>query len=147
MENIDSIKQNPTGSPKYKLSGTNVFVSPNGFHFIDHLDPVEEISPVIDGSALTDKEIAYIEKSLQSNPERIEHQVDAVRRHGEINAKKVLDIGCGGGLFLSKMKDAGADVLGIELSDTRAYYAKTKHGPSRSIHSLTQIKRHPLDQF
>lgn len=128
MENIDSIKQNPTGSPKYKLSGTNVFVSPNGFHFIDHLDPVEEISPVIDGSALTDKEIAYIEKSLQSNPERIEHQVDAVRRHGEINAKKVLDIGCGGGLFLSKMKDAGADVLGIELSDTRAYYAKTKHG-------------------
>lgn len=127
MENIDSIKQNPTGSPKYKLSGTNVFVSQNGFHFIDHLDPVEEISPTIDGSTLTDAEVAYIEKSLQSNPERIEHQVDAVKRHGEIKGKKVLDIGCGGGLFLSKMKDAGAEVLGIELSDTRAYYAKTKH--------------------
>ena len=80
MENIDSLKHNPTGFPKYRLSGANVFVSPNGFHFIDHLDPVEQISPTIDGSALTDEEISYIEKSLQSNPERIEHQVDAVRR-------------------------------------------------------------------
>lgn len=128
MENIDSIKQKPIGSPKYKLSSANVFVSPNGFHFIDYLDPVEAISPIIDGSALTSEEIAYIEKSLQSNPERIEHQVYTVRRHKDVSGKKVLDIGCGGGLFLSEMKNAGADVLGIELSDTRAYYAKTKHG-------------------
>lgn len=140
MENIDLAKQNPTGSPKFKLSGANVFVSANGFHFIDHLDPVEAISPIIDGSALTDEEIAYIEKSLQSNPERIEHQVQAVIRHGEIKGKKVLDIGCGGGLFLSKIKQAGADVLGIELSDTRAYYAQTKHG-------LNVIKRTIEDEY
>ncbi|MBE0672473.1 MAG: methyltransferase domain-containing protein [Anaerolineales bacterium] len=140
MENIDSQKHNITGSPKYRLSGANVFVSAGGFHFIDHLDPVEEISPIIDGSALTDEEIDYIERSLQSNPERIEHQIEAVKRHGEINGKRVLDIGCGGGLFLSKVKEAGADVLGIELSDTRAYYAKTRHG-------LEVVKRTIEDKY
>jgi 2-polyprenyl-3-methyl-5-hydroxy-6-metoxy-1,4-benzoquinol methylase len=128
MENFDELKHHTTGAPRYKLSGANVHVSPYGFHYIDHLDPVEEISPVIDGSGLTNDEIVYIEQSLQSNPERVEHQVDAVRRHIDIEGKRVLDIGCGGGLFLSKMKKAGADVLGIELSDTRAHYAKTKHG-------------------
>lgn len=128
MENFDEQKQKTHGAPRYKLSGANVFVSPTGFHYIDHLDPVADISPIIDGSGLTDDEITYLEKSLQSNPERIEHQVNAVLRHGEIIGKRVLDIGCGGGLFLAKMKAAGADVLGIELSDTRAHYAKTKHG-------------------
>jgi 2-polyprenyl-6-hydroxyphenyl methylase/3-demethylubiquinone-9 3-methyltransferase len=128
MENFDAQKQKTSGTPKYKLTGANVFVSPAGFHYIDHLDPVEEISPVIDGSGLTEEEITYLEKSLQSNPERIEHQVNAVQRHGEIKGRRVLDIGCGGGLFLAKMKAAGADVLGIELSDTRAHYAKTKYG-------------------
>jgi len=128
MENFDAQKQKTSGAPKYKLTGANVFVSPAGFHYIDYLDPVEEISPVIDGSGLTEEEITYLEKSLQSNPERIEHQVNAVLRHGEIKGKRVLDIGCGGGLFLVKMNAKGADVLGIELSDTRAHYAKTKYG-------------------
>lgn len=128
MENFDEQKLSTGGTPKYKLRGANVFVSPGGFHFIDHLDPVEQISPAIDGSGLTDEEISYIEKSLQSNPERIQHQLKAVERHGGVKSRCVLDIGCGGGLFLAKMKEAGADVIGIELSDTRAYYAKTKHG-------------------
>lgn len=128
MENIDELKHHTGGEPKYKLSNANVFVSPGGFHYIDHLDPVEEVSPEIDGSALTEAEVTYIEKSLQSNPERLENQIQAVKRHTIIAGKKVLDIGCGGGLFLSRMKQEGADVLGIELSDTRAYYAKTKHG-------------------
>lgn len=128
MENIDELKHKANGSPKYTLSGANVFVSNDGFHYIDYLDPVQEISPEIDGSGLTNEEINYIEKSLQSNPERIENQVNAVKRYGEIKNIRVLDIGCGGGLFLSKMKNEGAKVLGIELNDSRAYYAKTKHG-------------------
>jgi 2-polyprenyl-6-hydroxyphenyl methylase/3-demethylubiquinone-9 3-methyltransferase len=127
MENFDAIKHQTHGLPKYKLSSANVFVSPRGFHFIDYLDPVQEISPEIDGSTLTNEEINYIEKSLQSNPERIENQLNAVRRNSGIKDKRILDIGCGGGLFLSKMKAEGAKVLGIELSDSRAYYAKTKH--------------------
>jgi 2-polyprenyl-6-hydroxyphenyl methylase/3-demethylubiquinone-9 3-methyltransferase len=38
-----------------------------------------------------------------------------------------LDIGCGGGLLLSLLKKHGAKVMGIELSDSRAQYAKSKH--------------------
>ena len=128
MENLDELKRRTNGTPKYKLTNANVFVSPGGFHYIDHLDPMEEVSPEIDGSALTDTEIAYIEKSLQSNPERLENQIAAVKRHTSIAGKRALDIGCGGGLFLSQMKAEGADVVGVELSDTRAFYAKKKHG-------------------
>lgn len=128
MENFDELKHQTNGKPKYKLTSANVFVSENGFHYIDYLDPVQEISPEIDGSGLTDEEIKYIEKSLQSNPERIENQVNAVKKYVDLQNKKILDIGCGGGLFLSKMKADGAKGIGIELSDSRAYYAKTKHG-------------------
>ncbi|MDO8753178.1 MAG: class I SAM-dependent methyltransferase [Anaerolineales bacterium] len=128
MENIDELKLSASGSPKYRLSNANVFVSPGGYHFIDRLDSMDEISPQIDGSGLTDEEVAYIEKSLQSNPQRFENQVNAVRKHLPVKNKTVLDIGCGGGLFLSKLKEAGAVTTGIELSDTRAHYAKTKHG-------------------
>lgn len=127
MENFDELKHQTNAEPKYTLASANVFVSPNGFHYIDYLDPVQEISPIIDGGGLTDEEINYIEKSLQSNPERIENQVQAVKKYINLQNKKVLDIGCGGGLFLSKMKAHGAKGIGVELSDSRAYYAKTKH--------------------
>lgn len=128
MENIDELKHSTSGSPKYRLSNANVFVSSGGYHYIDHLDPVEEISPQIDGSRLTGEEIAYIEKSLQSNPQRLENQVNAVMKYIAVKNKRTLDIGCGGGLFLSKLKEVGAITTGIELSDTRAYYAQTRHG-------------------
>lgn len=128
MENIDKLKHQTSGKPKYKLSGANVFVSPGGFHYINHLDPLEEVSPEIDGSGLSAAEIVYIERSLQSNPERLEQQIAAVQRHMGIAGKKALDIGCGGGLFLAALKREGADVTGVELSDTRAYYSKTKYG-------------------
>lgn len=128
MENIDELKRQTEGEPRFKLSGANVFVSPDGFHYIDHLDPAESASPEIDGSGLAEAEVTYIEKSLQSNPERLEKQVGAVKRHGGIAGKKALDIGCGGGLFLAALKRDGANVTGIELSDTRAYYSKTRHG-------------------
>jgi 2-polyprenyl-6-hydroxyphenyl methylase/3-demethylubiquinone-9 3-methyltransferase len=128
MENIDKLKNRNSGKPTYILTNANVFVSPGGFHYIDHLDPMEEVSPEIDGSGLTEAEIKYIETSLQSNPERLENQIAAVMRHTRAAGKKALDIGCGGGLFLSKLKAEGAEVTGVELSDTRAFYAKEKHG-------------------
>lgn len=128
MENFDQLKHQTSGKPKYRLAHANVFVSPGGFHYIDHLDPMEDISPEIDGSGLTEAEVNYIEKSLQSNPERLENQIAAVKRHIVLDGKKALDIGCGGGLFLSKLKAEGATVTGVELSDTRAYYSKAKYG-------------------
>jgi len=128
--NIDSMKKHPAKSARltYKLRNANVYVSPDGFHFTDYLDPVEEISPEIDGTQLTNQESSYIETQLQANAQKFKHQVEVFKKHLPIENAGVLDIGCGGGLFLSLLKCEGADVIGIELSDSRAQYAATKHG-------------------
>jgi cyclopropane fatty-acyl-phospholipid synthase-like methyltransferase len=137
--NIDSMKKHPAGSARlrYKLRNANVYVSPDGFHFTDYLDPVEEFSLEIDATQLTDKECAYIETQLQANEQKFKHQVEVFKKHLSIENAKVLDIGCGGGLFLSMLKQEGADVMGIELSDSRAQYATTKH--------KLEIYKHPIE--
>ena len=123
--------------PAYKLRNANVFVSNGGFHFIDYLDPVEAIPPEIDASQLTDEVAAYIETQLQANGKKFRNQADIVSKYLPLPGAKVLDIGCGGGLFLSLLKQQGAEVAGIELSDSRAQYAKTKHGLA--------IYKHPIE--
>lgn len=130
MENIDALKKNPREGARlaYKLKNANVFVSKSGFHFIDHLDPLEEISPEVDASQLTDEAAAYIETQLQANAKKFDAQANVVKQHLPLQNAKVLDIGCGGGLFLSLLKGQGAEVIGIELSDSRAQYARSKHG-------------------
>jgi 2-polyprenyl-6-hydroxyphenyl methylase/3-demethylubiquinone-9 3-methyltransferase len=138
-ENIDALKRNPAGNARltYKLKNANVYISPKGFHFIDYLDPVEEIPPEIDASQLTGKESAYIETQLQANAQKFNNQANILKKHLPLRNAKVLDIGCGGGLFLSLLKQDGAEVIGIELSDSRAQYAKTKHH--------LEIDKHPIE--
>jgi len=128
-ENIDALKQLPAQNARltYKLKNANVYVSPLGFHFIDYLDPVADISPEIDASQLTDVEASYIETQLQANLQKFKNQAGILASHLPLQNAKVLDIGCGGGLFLSILKGQGAEVMGIELSDSRAHYAKLKH--------------------
>lgn len=132
-ENIDVLKRSlkdpstPGARLRYKLKNANVYVSRGGFHFIDYLDPVNEISPEIDASQLTSQEAAYIETQLQANSQRFKHQVSVLRKHLPLQHARVLDIGCGGGLFLSLLKRESAQVTGIELSDSRAHYAATRH--------------------
>jgi 2-polyprenyl-3-methyl-5-hydroxy-6-metoxy-1,4-benzoquinol methylase len=129
-ENIDELKKQPSQNAwlTYKLKNANVYVSANGFHFIDYLDPIAEIP----ASSLTEEESAYIETQLQANLQKFKNQATIVKKHLNINKAKILDIGCGGGLFLSLLKQEGADVIGIELSDSRAEYAQSKH--SLEIH-------------
>jgi len=129
-ENLDALKKNParTARLRYKLRNANVYVSAGGYHFTDYLDPVAEISPEIDGARLTNAEAAYIETQLQANTQKFSHQVEILRNHLPARNAKVLDIGCGGGLFLSLLKQERGNVAGIELSDSRAQYAATKHG-------------------
>lgn len=132
-ENIDALKDGLKTHPakraslRYKLKHANVYVSQGGYHFSDTLDPVNEISPEIDASQLTGEEANYIETQLQANAQRFRHQVDVLKKYLPLRNAKVLDIGCGGGLFLSLLKQEGAQTTGIELSDSRAYYAATKH--------------------
>jgi 2-polyprenyl-3-methyl-5-hydroxy-6-metoxy-1,4-benzoquinol methylase len=137
--NIDELKTLPASNARltYKLRNANVFVSPDGFHFIDYLDPVEEIPAQIDASQLTAAESAYIETQLQANLNKFKNQADTLAKYLPLHDAKVLDIGCGGGLFLSLLKQRGAQVIGIELSDSRAQYAKSKHG--------LEIDKHPIE--
>src|SRR6185503_21260193 len=100
MESLDSLKQHPTqgATLAYKLKNANVYISANGFHFIDYLDPVEEIPPQVDASRLTKEESAYIETQLQANLKKFKNQIAILRKYISLNNAKVLDIGCGGGL-------------------------------------------------
>jgi 2-polyprenyl-6-hydroxyphenyl methylase/3-demethylubiquinone-9 3-methyltransferase len=133
-ENLDALKNDPATKARltYQLKSANVYVSSEGYHFIDHLDPVEQIPPEIDGSQLTDKELSYIETQLQANSRKFRHQVEVLRTHLPLKGANVLDIGCGGGLFLALLKQEGANVRGIELNDSRAHYASIRH--SLEIH-------------
>jgi 2-polyprenyl-6-hydroxyphenyl methylase/3-demethylubiquinone-9 3-methyltransferase len=130
IENIDVLKRQPGKSARlrYRLKNANVYVSQGGYHFTDYLDPVEEISPEIDASQLTQRELSYIETQLHANAQKFTHQVETLKKYLSIPNAKVLDIGCGGGLFLSLLKREGANATGIELSDSRAHYAATKNG-------------------
>jgi 2-polyprenyl-3-methyl-5-hydroxy-6-metoxy-1,4-benzoquinol methylase len=126
---IDEIKTRPGEHARlaYRLRNANVYISPEGFHFTDYLDPVSEIRPEIDASQLTEAEASYIESQLQANLKKFNNQVDILESHLLLPGAKVLDIGCGGGLFLSLLKERGTEVTGIELSDSRAQYARTRH--------------------
>ena len=137
--NIDSLKKYPAEAARlaYKLRNANVYVSPEGFHFTDYLDPVEEISPEIDGRQLTDQEASYIETQLQANLNKFNNQVQVLARYLPLQNARILDIGCGGGLFLSLLKQEGAQVIGIELSDSRAQYARTRYE--------LPIDKHPIE--
>jgi len=139
MENIDALKKRPSEGARftYKLKNANVYVSTGGFHFIDYLDPVEEIAPEIDASKLTNEESAYIETQLQANAWKFNNQANIIKKHLSLKDFKALDIGCGGGLFLSLLKQEGAEVVGIELSDSRAQYAKGKHN--------LEIHKYPIE--
>jgi 2-polyprenyl-6-hydroxyphenyl methylase/3-demethylubiquinone-9 3-methyltransferase len=63
--------------------------------------------------------------------------VELLAKYLPLQDAKILDIGCGGGLFLSLLKQRGAQVMGIELNNSRAQYAKTKHG--------LNIDKHPIE--
>ena len=137
--NLDTLKKHPAKNARltYKLKNADVYVSSEGFHFTDHLDPVEEISPIIDASQLTEEVASYIETQLQANGQKFANQAKITGKYLPHQNAKVLDIGCGGGLFLSLLKQQGAEVTGIELSDSRAHYARSKHG--------LEIEKHPIE--
>lgn len=137
--NVDALKDRPAENARltYNLRNADVYVSAQGFHFIDYLDPVAELSPEIDASQLTEEAASYIETQLQANERKFLHQVEVVKRHLPLQNARVLDIGCGGGLFLSLLKNQGAKVTGIELSDSRAEYARSRHG--------LEIQKRPIE--
>ena len=49
---------------------------------------------------------------------------DWIDRHAGLSGKSVLDVGCGGGILAEGMAGAGADVMGIDLSEKALGVAK-----------------------
>lgn len=114
--------------PTYQLRRGRVHVCRScGFHHLDYLDECDDIDPSIDESALTDRLTEYIENQLQSSEKRFDNHIALLEAHGSLGGKKLLDIGCGGGAFLTKARDLGADAKGIELDDGRACYCRSRH--------------------
>jgi SAM-dependent methyltransferase len=56
-----------------------------------------------------------------------------LRRHGP--AAKLLDVGCGNGEFLARMRDLGWDTIGVEPDEMAAQIARKRHG--LTIHTGT----------
>lgn len=44
-------------------------------------------------------------------------RLDWIRQHADLAEKKVLDVGCGGGILAESMAHAGADVTGIDMAE------------------------------
>lgn len=119
----------PGGRLTYRLREADVFVCAHcGFHYTAHLDSLDSIRPEVDSLCLTDKERSYIASQLESNPQRFENQATIVQQYVELRGRRVLDIGCGGGRFLSLVKSRGAQAVGLELSDPRIQYARSVYG-------------------
>lgn len=117
------------GRKKYELRNAKVWVcSKCGFHYTDHLDPTTATETRVRSEALTAEKRDYIQHQLQYNSQRFETHVDLVKRRIHLKGIKVLDIGCGGGVFLSLLKEQGAEVYGIDLDDARVEYARTVYG-------------------
>lgn len=117
-----------SSKPKYQLHCGLLFVCQScQFHYLDYVDADTDLDPKIDESALTPDVIQYIETQLQSSEARFDNHIKLLQEHGGIQDMRVLDIGCGGGLFLKKARELGAEVMGLELNDERAQYCISKH--------------------
>lgn len=60
---------------------------------------------------------------------RVLHEVNPLRlsfvqAHDKLKDKRILDIGCGGGIFSEALAEAGAEVVGIDLSQNSIAIAK-----------------------
>lgn len=109
----------------YQLSSVDVYVCQAcRLHYTHWLYPEPDVEPSVDPAALTDDRLHHIEKHLHFNAKRLNRHVALVASMENLQGARVLDIGCGGGLFLRAIKEEGADAVGIDLADDNIVYAK-----------------------
>ncbi|MFY2567743.1 bifunctional 2-polyprenyl-6-hydroxyphenol methylase/3-demethylubiquinol 3-O-methyltransferase UbiG [Achromobacter ruhlandii] len=75
------------------------------------------------------------------NPLRLEWIQESV---GSLAGKKVLDVGCGGGILSEAMARGGADVTGIDLADKSLKIAKL-HGLESGV--KVEYRKVPVEQL
>ena len=113
---------------RYKLKYANVLVCKKcGFHYTNHLDDETrdehvnldevEISPYLND---------YMVHMMQFNNKRFQNHVAVSEEYLQKAdaSKKILDVGCGGGLYLVMMREKGVDCYGIEPDLERLKFAR-----------------------
>ncbi len=125
---------------KYKLRNANVIVCNHcGFHYSNYLDPPQDNSKMPVDTEPSLEIQSYLSNQLQYNKKRFEKHAALVKKHLEGNTKsKILDVGCGGGLYLSLMHSEETECYGIEPELNRLNYAK-------KISGLKHIVPYPID--
>jgi 2-polyprenyl-6-hydroxyphenyl methylase/3-demethylubiquinone-9 3-methyltransferase len=119
----------PAGAPRYRLRRCELWVCGScGFHYIDHLDAVQAPEADADAAELDPRTRAFIETQLHANAGRLREEVRRLEEHVPLPGSRVLDVGCGGGLFLAALRERGAEVHGVELDPQRVAYARAVHG-------------------
>jgi SAM-dependent methyltransferase len=135
----DDCKRDPDihGRLRYRLRHGPVWVTDFGFHHTGTPPAIPTHPQTTVGDPLDERLRAYMAQGLQSNRQRFANHVELVKAKKTIPGLRVLDIGCGGGLFLSMLQEQGAQVVGLELNGGRAEYARTMYG--------LQIENQPVE--
>ena len=121
----------PSGRVAYFLGDCSVYVCGEcGFHYTDHLDSAVTVGRPVDAPILTKEVVEYIENGLHANAGRFDAHVSKVSSVLQLEGARILDVGCGGGKFLSLLASAGANSRGIEPNDLRVAYARSRLGVS-----------------
>jgi SAM-dependent methyltransferase len=84
-----------------------------GFEFFD---------PSLAGNEIFYRELEHAEYFVENRPE-FARTLDFARERG---LKRILDVGCGSGIFLDLARAAGAETFGLELNRAAADKAQTK---------------------
>ena len=119
--NIDQAKQNSTNRIKYKLKNATVWSGNHGYTFSLFMDKESNNADSIIDSNEYSKVAKYLQTELQSNKSRFENQVNLIKEHLDLGTT-VLDVGCGGGLFLSLITKIGYKGCGVEVEPMRHKY-------------------------
>jgi 2-polyprenyl-3-methyl-5-hydroxy-6-metoxy-1,4-benzoquinol methylase len=120
--NIDEAKNSKSNYIKYKLKYSTVYSGAHGYTFSNYLDPdiLNKNNFKLDANKLLETR-EYLNNQLQSNFQRYSSQVNKIKEYLE-SESKVLDVGCGGGLFLKLLQRIGFKVFGVELEPYRKEY-------------------------
>tara|TARA_B110000114_G_C14731487_1_gene253401 strand:+ start:72 stop:434 length:363 start_codon:yes stop_codon:yes gene_type:complete len=105
---------------KYDLRNSKVYKCKKcNFHYSNYLDE-EYGSEIENNEPLDDSLREYLRHQLQNNESKFANQVKISCEYLiNINSPKILDIGIGGGLFLSLISNSGIkpNYFGIELDE------------------------------
>ena len=129
--NLDELKHSTKEKLKFSLSDALIYTSKSGFTYSKYLD-LPSTNSYSDASYAKlskdqlEKQREYIESNLESNKQRFQKQITVVKEF--IDDGNLLDVGCGGGAFISLAQDVNFKCQGIELNINRANFAKNKTG-------------------